>query len=301
VSLLQPQPRALPIRSLLFVPVLSQAFVEKAHTRGADAIVLDIEDSIAPERKDEARSQVAQAVARLAARDVQAWVRVNKALLEQDVAAVVSARATGIVLPKAECPWDVKRAEELVAAAENRAGIAAGSVGLMADIETAKGLLAAPAIATASARLRALGFGEQDFAEDLGVAPLPEALTGPAQQVVIAAKSAGLDVIGLPGSSVDFRDTAALADIARLARKLGFTGAACIHPAQVGILNEAFSPSARDVAAARDLAAAFAAALAGGCGAISHNGTMVDEPIYRRALAVLARHAQLTRPPSGNQ
>ncbi|KRE17346.1 hypothetical protein ASE66_31150 [Bosea sp. Root483D1] len=297
----QLQPRALPIRSLLFIPVLSQAFIEKAHTRGADAIVLDMEDSIAPERKQEARSHLAHAVARLAAHAVLSWVRVNKALLEEDIAAAVAARATGIVLPKAECASDVKHAEALVTAAEKRSGAPEGAVALMADIETAKGLVAAPAIAGSSGRLRALGFGEQDFAQDLGVAASPEALTAPAQQVVIAAKSAGLEAIGLPGSSVDFRDLPALAGIARHARRLGFTGAACIHPSQIGILNEAFSPSSREVAEARELATAFAAAIAGGLGAIAHNGTMVDEPIYRRARAVLARHEQLTRPPRDSQ
>jgi citrate lyase subunit beta/citryl-CoA lyase len=285
-----------PIRSLLFVPVLNGGFVAKAHERLADAVVLDLEDSIAPDRKAEARAALAGAARQLAGHGTPVWVRVNRhdpAALAADLAAAAAAPLTGVILPKVESADEVREAEALLVAAG-----APEHLALMADIETAAGLLAAPAIAAASRRLTGLGFGEQDFATDLGVEPIPDALTMPAQQLVIAARSQGLEAIGLVGSSVDFAALDRLAELARASRRIGFTGAACIHPAQVAILNAAFAPDARELAAAQAVVVAFEAGLAVGQGAVALDGKMIDEPIYRRALTVIAR----ARPPaSGNQ
>ncbi len=292
-----PVDRALPHRSLLFVPALEERFVAKAHTRGADAVILDLEDAIADPAKAAARAAVAGAAARLAANGVTTFVRINHppALASLDIAAAVGPHVVGLLVPKVESAEEVRQVVRAVEAAEAANGRVGPPAVLVVLVETPLGVLRAEAIARADDRLVALGFGSEDFAAAMGVEPTPQALAVPAQLVAIAARAAGLAPLGLAGSIAGFRDAEAFGAIARHARDLGFTGSPCIHPAQVPVLNAAFSPTPAEVDWATRAVKAYDEALAQGRGAVSVDGKMIDVPVYERARRVLAR-AGVTSP-----
>jgi len=271
----------------MFVPADAQRFIPKAATRGADIIVLDLEDGVAASAKDKARDALAHSVQALHAHEATVYVRVNNepALLAGDLDAALASGADGIVLPKIEAADELKRLDK-------RVGEAAlpHEIGYIGIIETAIGVCNAPEIARASARLRGLCFGPEDYALAMGVEPVYESLAWSASAVAVAAVAAGVQPLGLLGSVADFTDIEAYREVAARSQRLGMRGATCIHPAQVAILNEVFSPSEAEVKHATELLAAFDAALAEGKGAISLNGKMVDEPIAQRARLLLARH-----------
>ncbi|HEY8370496.1 MAG TPA: CoA ester lyase [Thermodesulfobacteriota bacterium] len=278
-------------RSMLFVPVLEERFVAKAHTRGADAVILDLEDSIAPNAKARAREAVRGAAAEIAAKGVPTFVRVNHPgpLTDEDVAAAVGPHVTGLMVPKVESADQVRAVARAVEAAERSSGRSGPPTVLVPVVETPAGVLHAEAIARADGRVAALAFGSEDFAAAMEVQPTPETLAVPAQLVTMAAAAAGLAPLGLAGSIAEFRDVEAFAAVARHARSVGFLGSPCIHPAQVPVLNAAFAPSPAEVDWARRVVATYDAALAEGRGAASVDGRMIDVPVYERAKRVLAR------------
>lgn len=283
------------LRSLLCVPADSERFIARAAQRGADAVVLDLEDGVAPSAKDAARAALHQAVGALQAQGAVVHVRVNHdERLAQDLAASVCAGADGVVVPKLESAAGVARIAETLASEEQRTGRAEGRVRILALIETPLGFCRAWEIAQASPRLVSMGLGSEDFSTAMGLAPSPEALSGPAQSVAIAAVAAGLHPIGLPGPVGDFTDLDAYRRLVERARTLGLCGAICIHPAQVRVLNEVMGGSAAEIAAATRVVAVFDAAVARGLGAIALDGRMIDAPIANRARALLARAGQLT-------
>jgi len=279
------------LRSLLFVPVLEPRFLAKAHQRGADAVILDLEDSIVPQRKAEARTLIAGAAAELAGRGMRVFVRINSEpeLAEQDVAASVGAPVWGLFVPKVDTVGQLQAHIGRIERAERAAGLAPGHTRLVALLETPLSLFNALDIARASERLVAIGFGVEDYAAAMEQLPEPEAMSHAAQMVAIAARAAGIGAIGLPGSIAGFSDPAALASLAGLARRLGFTGSGCIHPNQVAPFNEAFGVSAEQAAEATEVARVFEDAMARGLGAIALHGRMIDIPVYQRALATLRR------------
>ncbi len=202
-------------RSMLFVPALEERFVAKAHTRGADAVILDLEDSIAPQAKGRARAAVPGAAAEIAAKGVPTFVRINHPgpLAADDVAAVVGPHVTGLLVPKVESADAVRAVARAVDAAERASGRSGAPTVLIAIVETPAGVVQAGAIARADERLAALAFGSEDFAAAMEVEPKPETLAVPAQMVAIAARAAGLVPLGLAGSIADFRDTEAFAAV----------------------------------------------------------------------------------------
>ena len=280
-------------RSLLFIPADAERFVAKAADRGADVIVLDLEDGVAPSAKHAARAALRGAVQRLRRSGCVVYVRVNHeaALLADDVAAAVAGGADGIVMPKVEAPGQLARLEDDLRREESRAGRAGTGLGIVVLIETPKGVLRAAEIAAASTRTVAMGLGAEDFSTAMGIDPVVEAMSGPAQTVAIAAVAAGLHPIGLPGSIGEFTDLGAFRALAEHARTIGVRGSACIHPAQVAVLNEVFDGTEAQAAAAARLLAAFDAAVAEGKGAIALDGRMIDEPIAHRARQFLERRA----------
>jgi citrate lyase subunit beta/citryl-CoA lyase len=280
------------LRSLLFVPVLEARFVAGAHRRGADAVILDLEDSIAGAAKLRAQAAVGAAVEAVAARGVPVLVRVNADDIPADLAAAVRTGLAGVVLPKVERADQVDRVCALVAAAEASHGIAAGTIALVPTAETPRGILHCEEIAAADPRVRALMFGPEDLSALMGIAPEPSVLGYPAQRVVLAANAAGIPALGLAGSVGDFTDLAAFGAIAAASRALGLSGAACIHPAQVAVLNAAFGPTEDEIAAAERICRAYLDGLARGLGAVGLDGRMIDAPIARRAAFVLARAGQ---------
>ncbi|MCF8476312.1 MAG: CoA ester lyase [Pseudolabrys sp.] len=280
------------VRSLLFVPATVERFVQGAHQWGADAVILDLEDSVAAAAKRHARAMAAGAIATVAAQNKPVLVRINANSPETiagDLASAVRPGLSGVVIPKAESPDDVAQVASALFDAELRNSVAPGSVALLPTIETPKGVLACEAVAGCHPRIDALMFGSEDFAAAMGVAPTPQALTYPAQRVALIAHANYIAAIGLVGSVAGFKDLETFRKIAEASRAIGMTGAGCIHPSQVPIANAAFSPSPEEIGWAERVCSAFEVAMQNGLGAVTVDGHMVDEPIYRRAAALRAR------------
>ena len=286
----------LPIwRSMMFVPVNVDKFVDSAHTRGADAIILDLEDSILPKDKERARTLVAAAAPKVARSGADVLVRVNRPwrLCLRDLEAVVSAQICALMLPKTESADHVRMVAEVLDELEAERGLPRGHTRLVTMIESAAAFFRAPEIAAAHARVVALTLGAEDFALSVGMVPEAEGLFYPKQQIVIAARAAGVLPLGFIGTVADYKDLEAFRATARRSRRLGFMGASVIHPSQIAILNEEFRPSEDEVQRARKIVGAFESAAGGNQGAIEVDGKMVDIPVVERARAVLARHAAI--------
>ena len=274
-------------RSILFVPADAGRFIAKAASRGADVIVLDLEDGVAPSSKATARASLPRSISLLRAQGATVYVRVNNepSLLQQDLHAAASAQADGIVLPKVESQEQLQDLDrELAAHSENSA------MGIIGLVESPLGICRVLEIAKSTVRLRALCFGSEDFAAAMGIEPSTESLGWPAHAMAVAAVAAGVQPLGLLGSVGNFADLAGYRDLVARSRQIGMRGATCIHPAQVAILNEEFTASDADVAAAHRLVTLFDAAVREGKGAIAVDGKMVDAPIAQRARLVLLRH-----------
>ncbi|RZL96496.1 MAG: CoA ester lyase [Variovorax sp.] len=274
--------QALSLRSQLFVPALSEQFIAKAGTRGADAIIVDLEDAIAPDAKEAARRALPGVVERIAAQGLPVFVRVNNdpALLEADLAAALATPLAGILLPKTEEPAQVLE----IAERTRHAGTS-----LVLLLESAVAVLRAVELASASDQVVGLVFGSEDYANGLGVVPTIESMRYPAHAVALAARAHGRAAWGVVGSLAEIEDLGLFGRMARTARHAGFTGALAIHPRQVAVLNEAFGASEAELAEAAGIVAAFDAAVAEGRGAIQHNGRMLDKPIVERARALLGK------------
>jgi citrate lyase subunit beta/citryl-CoA lyase len=280
------------LRSLLFTPGHKPAMVAKAFTSAADGVIVDLEDAVPVDQKPAARAGLA-ALPDPGGREV--FVRVNgvtTGLLWGDLTAAVEARPAGVILPKAERPEDVLRIDGALLAAEDRAGVEPGSTALLLLIESALGLVNAYEMARASSRVASLIFAsgeEGDLVADLGVSwslAGPELLTA-RSQMVIAARAAGLD-FPLDAVYMNIRDLDGLRAEAELAKRLGLTGKLCVHPAQIPVVNEVFSPSAEEIAEQRRILEAFEKALAEGSGAVLLDGKMIDYANANRARRILA-------------
>lgn len=266
------------LRSLLYVPANVTRFVEKAHERGADAVILDLEDSVPEDQKDAARAALAEAVPMAGRGGARVFVRVNATdRLAEDVAVAMAANVDGVMLPK------VARAADLDALPD-------GCNRVIAIIESARGVLAAQAIA-AHPRVIAICLGSEDFATDTGAESSAEVLRLPKLLLHYAAKAEGKLSLGLLRSAAQFDDSGALASAAQEAASFGFDGATCIHPKVVPVLNAAFSPSPKRVAWAQRVVEAARREAAQGRGAFLLEGEFVDAPIIARAEAILARVA----------
>lgn len=278
-------------RSLLFVPVTAERFVARAHTRGADAIILDLEDAIAPGEKQAARAALPGAARSIAGHGTDVVVRINRPLelAVADIEAAVMAEVKAIMLPKVMGAEHVRLLAEVVAARELAQGLVPGHVRFIAVVETAAALAHLNAIAAADARVVACGLGAEDLCAELEAVPGADSLHVFAMQVVAAARAAGISPFGSVGKFADFSDLDGYRDSLRRSRALGFACTACIHPAQVAVVNEEYGVSAEQAERARRLLAAFEAALAEGKGAVSFEGSMVDLPVAERARALLAR------------
>lgn len=281
-------------RTLFFVPGNRPDRIAKAVARlttgAADAVAVDLEDAVAEQAKDEARAAAVTAL-REVPPGLRVFLRVNAlgtpwARADLDAAAGALAHLAGVVLPKAEGPEPVHEVDALLGGAEAAAGRPIGSTAVLPIIESARGVLAAPAVAAAP-RVATLVFGTLHLAADLGVTPTAEGreLLHARSQVVLATAAAGL-VGPLDGPHADLDDTEGLVRSSRLARELGFTGRVVVHPRQLDPVRTAFSATAAELARARAVLDAHAAA--GGAGAFRMpDGTFVDRPVLLRAAALL--------------
>jgi citrate lyase subunit beta/citryl-CoA lyase len=277
------------IRSLLYVPASSERFIAKAHERKADAIILDLEDAVVPAQKSAARARLATAVPSVGQRGAAVFVRINaeEELWPLDAEAAARAGAFGLLVPKSR---DAGMLQDLAAVLEKLERSSRRSqVALVPMIEDAGAVLDARAIASATPRVLGLVAGGEDLATALDAEPTPETLYLPKLLVHLAAKAAGVRSFGLLRTVADYGDLAAVEQSAREARALGFDGASCVHPSVVSILNRAFAPSGEELDRASRLIAAADEAKARGEGAFAFEGKMVDEPVVKRARALLER------------
>lgn len=284
-----------PLRSLLFVPGDSDKKLAKGLTSGADALILDLEDAVAPPRKPAAREMVRAFLRENTQRSTQLWVRINP--LDQpealaDLAAIVEGRPEGILLPKSNGPTDVARLSHYLDALEVREEIAPGTIRIVTvATETAAAPFALGDYAQASLpRLAGLTWGAEDLAAAIG-ASTNKASNGDWDFTFRVVRSAALlaahaaEVQAIETLYADFRDSEGLATSCALARRQGFTGRIAIHPDQVAVINESFSHSPEEVSYARRVVAAFAASDAGTVGL---DGQMLDIPHLKQAERVLA-------------
>ncbi|WP_262849046.1 HpcH/HpaI aldolase/citrate lyase family protein [Mumia quercus] len=279
-------------RSYLYVPGNAPDKLAKVLGRGADAVIVDLEDAVPWASKDEARATVAAWLQALGGQTegVEIWVRVNPGPLGvEDVAAVVAPALRGVMVAKTESRADLDAIDDALGKAEAREGLDAGSVGVVPLLESASAVLEARAIAAAPRVVR-LQVGEADLAADLGLGEdVDDADWAPIRsQVVLVSAAAGISAPVAPVST-DFRDLERFAASTRALARRGYVGRACIHPAQVGVVNDVFTPSEDSLARARALVEVFDQAVAEGRGVVvGPDGRMVDEAVVRRARSVIA-------------
>ncbi len=275
------------MRSMMTVPVVVRRFIDKAPAAGADAVCLDLEDSIPPAEKAAARPLARGAIETMPRSGFALYVRVNgyaTGLTEDDLAAVVRPGLDGIVLSKAESAGIVADLDAHLGRLESEHGLEAGHVAIVPLIETAKGIMEAYDVCRASERITAAIFGAEDFATDMAIkrTDAGEEVRWARSMVAVACRAAEVAAIDTPDPN--YSDEAHLARQMAFARSLGYTGKLCIHPTQVRIANEIFSPGEEEIAEARAIVEAFEReGLAKGIAAIAVDGRMIDTPIYWRA------------------
>ena len=279
------------LRSLLFVPGNQPRMLERASGLKPDAFIPDMEDSVPIEEKANAREVTASYLAKLGAGGTPVIPRVNSldtGLLDDDLAAVVGEHIFGVSVGKIYTPEDIALISSKLETLERKAGIEVGSVRLVPWIETAMAIVKLYEICSASPRIVGVAFGAEDFTNDMGIERTEsEAETFFARNsIAVAARAA--DVLALDTPYFGFRDPDGLRENAKTAKQYGFKGKFAIHPAQIDIINETFSPSAAEIEHARRVVAAFEEAASRGRGSTSLDGKVVDVPVVKRAQAVLA-------------
>jgi citrate lyase subunit beta/citryl-CoA lyase len=280
-------------RSSLILPVNIPRFVEKAYTRDADAIVLDLEDSVPAQEKASARKLIRDSLAVAGRGGAEVLVRVNNdpGLLADDIDAAVYPGLDGLAIPKAESGAQIRDILTRIDRLERARGLTPGYLRLSLAIETPRGLLAAEEIARSSDRIATMSIGVEDYCLELGVEPSADGieLLYPVAHLVMICKAVGVQATGLVGSIAGFRDLATFEQAALRARQLGCEGAGCIHPDQVTVLNRVFTPDPAKVDDARRVVEVFEDGVRRGTASVNLDGRMVDVPVYKRAQVVLAR------------
>lgn len=278
-------------RTFLYVPGSDWHKVQKAAGLGADSVCIDLEDGVALSQKDEARRNAARALQELDFGASERLVRINSVGNghEADLQAVLEANLDGIVIPKAANAEQIGQVSGVISAAESKRGWPAGSVRLIAQIESARGLVNIKEIASAADRLDALIFGSEDYASDVGAQRTPEGdeIFYARSAVVAHAAAFGLQAIDMLW--IDYNDTAGLERVAAEGARLGYSGMQIVHPSQIEPVRRAFTPSAQELVWARRVVEAYERNLGEGRGAFGLDGKMIDLPVVKAAQRVLAR------------
>jgi citrate lyase subunit beta / citryl-CoA lyase len=285
--------RELPVwRSLMYVPVNVDKYVDKAHTRGADVIQLDVEDSVPPAEKAKARTLVEAAAKKVRRAGADVVVRINRplSLAVRDLEHSICPDVDAIACTKVDSASHIRLLDELVTELEEKRGMPAGHTRFIAMVETADAFFRIHEIVRASPRIVATCIGGEDFALDNNMQPTGEALFYPKQHMVFAANSAGIMPIGFVDSVAGFGDWDKFRTMVHRSRDFGFMGAGCIHPGQVTIVNEEYTPTAEEVDYARKLVKLDQEAAASGRGSWSLDGKMIDIPIIVRAQKLIKRY-----------
>lgn len=276
-------------RSLLYVPVTEQRFIDKLTSVRVDGVILDLEDSIAMHRKEQARSQLLESVRQVRSFEHKVLVRVNHqpGLLMPDIMAAWEAGVDTMVIPKVRDTDVLDALSRHLAQLPSVPGVSRPRFFVL--IEDAVGLLNAQKIAF-HPDVFGVSLGTEDFATSIDARPTPEVIRIPKLMVHYAAKAAGKLSLGLLRSVADYRDTEAMEASIREAAEFGFDGASCIHPSVVGLLNAGFSATPQALDKATRLLEAAQTAHKQGLGAFTFEGEFVDEPIIERARRLIERN-----------
>ncbi len=284
-------------RSILFMPGDSLRKITKAATQlTADAIVMDLEDGVALDRKEEARQIVTEACLSLDFGHREKLIRINPTNTSwwmDDITQTLDAKPDGYVIPKVESGPDLKKICDFLSEAEHTRGVEPHSIHLIAIIETARGVLLLPEIAGATKRLSALAFGSEDLAGDIGAIRTPEGweVFYARSAVVTAAAAYRLDAIDT--IYPNFQDPEGLKKEALFARQMGYRGKMAIHPGQIKPINQVFFPSPEEIKYAQELLEIHEKHQAEGTGAFAYKGKMVDMPMIRSAQKIIEQVTSL--------
>lgn len=279
-------------RSRLYVPGNNPKMIPPSGLYGADVISLDLEDSVAPDQKIDARMLVAESLKVLDFGPIaEVTVRINPLSTpygKPDIREIVGPRLDGIYIPKVESREDVLQVDELVTELEEKRSLPIGRIKLFATLETAKGVMNAYEIARSSKRLEALTIGGEDLTADLGGERSSDglAINTARQLVLLAAKAAGLQAIDTVYS--DFQDMEGLFAETNMVKRMGYDGKACIHPTQVEVINKAFDPTKEEIVHAVRVMHAIDEAKQRGLGVVALGSKMVDRPVALKAERVIS-------------
>ena len=284
-------------RSILYVPGNVPKFIDKAHERGADCVLVDLEDSVTLAEKPTARAMLAETMKKVARSGADVAVRINRPLrlAIPDIEAAVRPGLSALFVTKTEGVQHLKLLDEAVSELERERGMEVGSIGFGAMIEHPRALAHIDDIAAHAPRVIAMMLGGEDFALETGSIPSDESLELPKRLVAFAAQAHDVPMIGILGTVADYTDPVAYKKSAERARRFGFSGGTCVHPGLVQALNEAFTPDAKEVAHAQKLIAADERAAAEGRGSFSVDGKMIDVPVIERARRLIRRHDAIER------
>lgn len=284
-------------RSILYVPGNVPKFIDRAHERGADCVLIDLEDSVQPAQKPDARAMLGETIRKVARSGADVAVRINRPLrlAIPDLEAAVQPGVSALFITKTESVQHLKLLDEVVTDLEKARGLTVGSIGFGAMIEHPRALSEIHDIAEHAPRLIGMMLGGEDFALETGSVPSDETLELPKRLVAFAAQAHDVPMIGILGTVADYSDPVAYRQSAERARRFGFSGGTCIHPGLVTALNAAFTPTEEDVAHARKLIQADAMAASEGRGSFQVDGKMIDIPVIERARKLIARADALQR------
>ena len=279
-----------PLRSLIFVPGNRSNMLEKAKDFKTDIVMVDLEDSVPPNEKFAARELASEWVDILSNHNQKVMVRVNSldtGLTKDEITNIISPRLYGISLGKVTSRWDIQSLDSMLVEAEGRLQIPAGTIKIIPWIETAQSIMRLDDISKASKRIIAIAFGAEDYTNDMGVqrTDMGEEVAFPRSVVAIAARAANIGALDSP--FVSFKDPVNLKTDSIKARQLGYTGKFAIHPDQLEIINQTFSPSQEDIAYALAIVEGWNDAVEMGRGSFDLNGKMVDVPVVKRAQNLL--------------
>jgi len=277
-------------RSRIYLPGNSPRMIQKGPLLGADAVILDLEDSVSPEEKDAARVLVGMAIRHVDFLDSEVMVRINPLDRggDEDLKVILPAGPDSVVVPKCESPEDVLEIEKIITRNELPKPVA-----ILAMIESAKGILHAYEIASASSLVEAITFGGEDFTQDIGATRTKEGkeIFWGRSMLVIAAKAAGVQALDTVFS--DVRDEEGLRLDTQMIKQMGFDGRAAVHPSQIEIIHEVFAPTSFEIQHAANAINAAETARKLGKGVAVIKGKMIDAPIIKRAEKIIQMAVQL--------
>jgi len=279
-------------RALLYMPGDDRRKIEKSTTLGVDCICMDMEDGVAVNRKTEARAVIAQAMKELIFGESERCIRINSVgsgLESYDLAAALSTDPDSIVVPKIESAEQVKWVSDHIETYELSSNHDLGSVRLLVGVETAKGILNLREIAEADKRLEAIIFGAEDYAASIGAQRTKEGTEVLYARQAVVTTCAANDLQAIDMVFIDFRDEAGLRLEAEQGAGFGFSGKQIIHPSQVSVVQEAFTPSDDAIEYARRIIETFESSQREGKGAYALDGKMIDMPLLKNAQKVLDR------------